>query len=208
MINKIFSKYFLIYIFLIFISLMIKFFFPNDYNSYIILIFLAFLSLLLINFIKEIRLVIFLFIVLFLAGSHKEIQKNYFSFMSIMHWNDGIKIFSSVPYNFMIGNYNENLNNLLKPDRGNNSGITEIEEIFNLIKKNNINRYYVSKNLQNKIDESVLFRQRLKEITYPAKMIKKSEQSNYLKFYEIDEAFNKRCNEIDRFNNIKLVKCL
>lgn len=200
---KIYFKYLSIYAFLIFISLLIKFIFPNEYNSYFVLMSLSFLSLILIYFIKKSRIIIFIFIILFLSGSHQEVQKKYFSFMSVMHWNDGIKIFSSVPYNLIIGNYNKNLNEMLKPDKGNNSSILEIEEIFNLIKKNNVNKYFLSKNLQKKINESVLFKQRLREITYPAKMIK----SSYFKFYELNENFSIKCEEIDNSRNIRLIKC-
>lgn len=200
-------KFIIVYISLIFISIFIKFIFPNELNSYYVFIFLAFVSLLVTRLKKKIKLSIFFFIVLFLAGSHKEIQKKYFSFMSVMHWNDGAKVFSSIPFNFLKGNYKNDLNKIFKKDDGSNSGIIEIEEIFYLLESNNISEYTVSNGLQKKIDESTLFKQRLREVTYPSKIRNDFNNENYFKFYEISEKLSKNCNLVSKTENIKLAKC-
>lgn len=200
-------KFIIIYTVLLFISVLIKFIFPNEFNSYYIFIFLAFISLLTIKLIKNISISIFFFIILFLAGSHKEIQKKYFSFMSVMHWNDGIKVFSSLPFNFIKGNYKFNINKIFKEDDGGNSGIVEIQEIFYLLKSNNIEEYSVSINLEKKINENTLFKQRLKEVTYPSKLRNDFKNENYFKFFEESEKLSVNCNLISKTKNIKLTKC-
>ena len=200
-------KFIIVYTFLILISIFIKFIFPNELNSYYVFIFLAFVSLLVTRLKKKIKLSIFFFIILFLAGSHKEIQKKYFSFMSVMHWNDGVKVFSSVPFNFLKGNYKNDLNKIFKKDDGSNSGIIEIKEIFYLLESNNISEYAVSNGLQKKINESTLFKQRLREVTYPSKIINDFNNENYFKFYEISEKLSENCNLVSKTKNIKLTKC-
>ena len=198
----------IIYFSLILISLVIKFLFPNKLNSYFLFIFLAFFSILLIKFHNNLKIGIFFFIILFLAGSHKEVQKKYFSFMSIMHWNDGVKIFSSLPYNFLKGNYKKNLEEVFVHDKGNNTGIIEIDEIYYLLRLYEINDYYLSNQLQIKIDENILFKQRLKETSYPSKMKTKINQGLYYKFFEISENLSKNCKIKKKIIKIKIAECL
>ena len=142
------------------------------------MIILSFFFLVCFTIIKQIKIALFLFITIFLAGSHKEIQQKYFSFMSIMHWNDGLKIYMSVPYNFYKKNYSKALRDFYLEDKGNNSDLNYIEDIFFLLKKHETNKIYVSQFFQKEINQSTLFKERIRETIYPSKIIISQESNN------------------------------
>tara|TARA_A100001015_G_C14905137_1_gene677997 strand:- start:396 stop:1055 length:660 start_codon:yes stop_codon:yes gene_type:complete len=206
----------LIFFSLILISLLIKIYFPNKVSSYLTMTLLALFILIFFSIIKKTKIALFLFIAIFLAGSHKEVQKKYFSFMSLMHWNDGLKIYMSVPYNFYKKNYSKAIKEFYLKDNGSNSGLNYIEDIFFILNKYKINELYVSEFFQKEIDQSVLFKERIREILYPSKIIKteknkvnnyKLEKNYYFKIYHKNEKYPVNCEILDQVNYVSIVRC-
>lgn len=213
--NKKFAEI-LIFFSLILLSLIIKIYFPNKISSYYVMIILAFSVLLFFSIIKKKKIALLLFIIVFLAGSHKEIQKKYFTFMSLMHWNDGLKIYMSVPYNFYKKNYSKALKELHLKDNGSNSGLDYIEDIFFILNKYEINEIFISKFFEKEINQNVLFKERIREIIYPSKIIGlgkneniefKSDKDIYFKIYHQDEKNSDNCQTLNQINYVRISKC-
>ena len=136
--------------------------------------------------------------------------------MSLMHWNDGLKIYMSVPYNFYNKNYSKGLRQFYLTDNGGNSDLNYIEGFFYLLKIHNVKKYRVSNFFQNEINESVLFKERLKEITYPSKLVIKnfkktinesSENNHYFRLQNNTENIPYNCKFLDQKRFVRILKC-
>tara|TARA_B110000971_G_C19883062_1_gene441627 strand:- start:113 stop:571 length:459 start_codon:yes stop_codon:yes gene_type:complete len=149
-------------------------------------------------------------LLIFLSGDYRDVQKKYFSWFSLMHWNDGIKIFLSVPKNFINKKYQSRFDDIFKKDNGANLDFDLLKELYMSLNKNNIKEFFLSSDFKKKFLENQYFRYRMVEGIYPIKInLNSLSYKNYF-LYALDyekELYSSRCLILENNINLTLFKC-
>jgi len=180
-------------------------------NTYLILTFFFIIILLCLFFffLQKKIIYVMIFVLIFLSGDYRNLQKKYFKWFSLMHWNDGVKIFLSVPKRFIYGDYLSRIEYIFKY----NYSYTSYKILSDLnisVKKNNLDEILLSSKLEYKFKKSQDFRYRMAEGIYPVKIrLSHYQKSNYFLYSLINEEkfYSKKCIIIDKTNELILFKC-